>query len=85
MSNGPDVAVDLPPDAERCPHYHRDANPGVDNANPDCPGRCSLYAGHPHPQGGRQDRSTVQMDRRYTQGYCLCDTCHVWVKDWGAV
>src|ERR1700693_6047723 len=44
MSNGPDVAAVAPPDAERCPHYHRDADPKVHHADPNCPGRGLLYA-----------------------------------------
>jgi hypothetical protein len=85
MSNGPHGAADLPPEAERCPHYHRDANPTVPNANPNCRGRCSLNAGHPNPHGGRQDHATFQAASEYTDGYCHCDTCHLWVKDWLAV
>jgi hypothetical protein len=82
MSNGPHEAAVFPPDAERCPHYHRDANPSVKNANPNCPGRCRFYAGHPHPPAGRQDRLTIREGTQYSQGYCQCDTCHLWVRDW---
>lgn len=82
MSNGPHVAVVLPPDAERCPHYHRDADPTVKNADPNCPGRCRFYAEHPHPHGGHQDAGEYRTASQYMQSYCLCDTCHLWVKDW---
>jgi hypothetical protein len=82
MSNGPDVAAVAPPDAERCPHYHRDADPKVQNADPNCPGRCMFYAGHPHPHGGHKDPAKHQAATQYSQSYCLCDTCHLWVKDW---
>ena len=83
MSNGPHVAADMPPDAERCPHYHRDANPTVPNANPHCPGRCIFYARHPHPLGGHRDAANSRSVREYQQNFCLCGTCHLWVKDWG--
>ncbi len=81
MSNGPDVAAVVAP-GPRCPHYHREANPNVPNADPKCPGRCVFFAGHPHPPSGHQDSPGHQEAAQYVQGFCLCDTCHLWVKDW---
>jgi|HubBroStandDraft_6_1064221.scaffolds.fasta_scaffold84765_2 hypothetical protein len=84
MSNGPHEAAVYPPDVERCPHYHKQAEnkPTTKNWNPNCPGRCIFYAGHPHPHGGHKDPASYQAVAEYKDNCCLCDTCHLWVRDW---
>ena len=85
MSEGPHAAAVRPPDAERCPHYHWQAEnkPSSKNPNPDCHGRCVFYAGHPHPHGGNRDPLEYQSAPEYNDNRRLCEVCSLWVRDWG--